>query len=248
VRDEIDTVHWLFGRGLSLSCGLDWDDLRHCPQLSRDEKIQCIKEELKAAMDAPEVNRAPIRDLLQFLSERTQGLEVPRANNCRPRWRHRFLTTNWDFLLQQEINKFAPDSVPDWLRPTTLVYHLNGTVEDCENRSAIVLREDTERTPSPELNEAFGHIAWGSIFVIVGMSFECKPDKGLFNLLNEVQDMLPVGESNWIIVNPCSADLDNARDLVKRKLPQANVTAVPHTLTCWREAQFPQLKEKGVFS
>ena len=187
-------------------------------------------------MDAPGVNREPIHDFLEFLSERTRG-----------RWRHRFLTTNWDFLLQQEIDKFASDSVPDWLRPTTLVYHLNGTVEVSENRSAVVLREDKERTPSQELNEALGHIAWGSIFVIVGMSFECQPDKALFNILNKVK-MLPVGESNWIIVNPCSADLDETRDLIERKLPQASVTPVPHTLTWWREAQFHQLKEKGVFS
>jgi hypothetical protein len=237
VHDEIHTVLWLFGRGLSLDCGLDWDDLLNCPQLSRDEKIQCIREQLKAAMNAYEVNRAPIRDFLQFLSDRT-----------RCRWRHRFLTTNWDFLLQQEIDKFAPDSVPCWLRPTTLVYHLNGTVEDSKNRSAIALRGDKERTSSQELNEAIGHVAWGSIFVIVGMSFECEPDKALFNVLNSAQDMLPVGESNWIIVNPCSADLDNARDLVMRKLPRATVTPVPHTLTYWREAQFPQLKERGVFS
>lgn len=209
----------------------------HCPQLQRDEKIQCIKEKLTTVMNAPGVNREPIRDFLQFLSARTLG-----------RWRHLFMTTNWDFLLQQEIDKFAPHRVPDWLKPTTLVRHINGTVEDSDNRSAIVLREDKKRKPSQELNEAIGHMAWGSIFVIVGISFECEPDKALFNILNSVQDMLPVGESNWIIVNPCSADLDNARDLVKRKLPHASVILVPDTLTGWREAQFPELKQKGVFS
>ena len=237
MHDDIHTVLWLFGRGLSLSCGLDWDDLLQCPQLPRDEKIQCIREKLTAAMNAPGVNREPIRDFLQFILARTLG-----------RWRHRFMTTNWDFLLQQEIDKFAPDSVPDCLYPTTLVFHINGTVENSENRSAIVLREDKKRTPSQELNEAIGHMAWGSVFVIVGMSFECEPDKALFNILNSVQDMLPVGESNWITVNPCSADLDNARDLIKRKLPHASVIPVPDTLTRWREAQFPQLKQQGVFS
>jgi hypothetical protein len=96
VQDEIHTVLWLFGRGLSLGCGLDWDDLLHCPQLPRDEKIQCIREKLTAAMNARGVNREPIRDFLQFLSARTLG-----------RWRHRFMTTNWDFLLQQEIDNLS---------------------------------------------------------------------------------------------------------------------------------------------
>jgi hypothetical protein len=187
-------------------------------------------------MDAPGVNRAPIRDFLQFLSERTR--------DC---WRHRFLTTNWDFLLQQEIDKFAPESVPDWLC-TTLVFHLNGTVEVSKNRSAIVLREDKERTSSQELNEALGYMAWGSIFVLVGVCFECEADKTLFNLLNKVQDMLPVGESHWIIVNPCPADVDRLRKLIELKLPQASVTPVCDTLTCWHNTGFVGLTEKGVFS
>jgi len=240
VHDDIHTVLWLFGRGLSLSCGLDWDDLLHCPELSRVEKIQCIKEELNAAMDAPGVNRAPIRDFLQFLSKRT-----------RDRWRHRFLTTNWDFLLQQEIDQFVPDGVPvpRWLGNNSHVFHLNGTVEvrpDNSHRSEFVLREDSERNLSTEVNIALSEMVWGSTFVVVGVSFECKPDKALFNILNS--DMLPIGKSNWIIVNPCQTDLDNARDLINCKLPQANVTPVPHTLTDWRETQFLQLKERRIFS
>jgi hypothetical protein len=66
MRDDIHTVLWLFGRGLSLGCGLHWDDLPvpsgppcaapglgHRAQLSRAEKTQWIREQLGAAMAAP---------------------------------------------------------------------------------------------------------------------------------------------------------------------------------------------------
>jgi hypothetical protein len=50
------------------------------------------------------------------------------SERTRDRWRHLFLTTNWDFLLQREIDEFLPDC-PHWLRDTQ-VFHVNGTVED----------------------------------------------------------------------------------------------------------------------
>jgi hypothetical protein len=190
-------------------------------------------------MGAPGVDSEPIRHFLQFLSDRTRDL-----------WRHRFLTTNWDFLLQHEIDNFVPD-VPDWLFPTTHVFHLNGTIEvraDNSRRSAIVLRDDKKRTPSQELNEALSQILWGRILVVVGMSFECRADRALFHVLNKVKEMLPIGESEWIIVNPCQAALDTSRDLIKCNLPGTGVTPVPNTLTSWQEAEFLELREKGVFS
>jgi hypothetical protein len=189
-------------------------------------------------MDAG-VNPEAIRHFLQFLSERT-----------RDGWRHRFLTTNWDFLLQREVNKFVPDVVPRWLRDSH-VFHLNGTIEvlpDNSRRSTFVLPEDKARTPSLELSVALSNVEWGSIFVVVGMRFECEADKALFNILNKVKEMLPSGESEWIIVNPCQADVNSAGDLIRRNLPKASVKPVCETLTCWQEAHFLQLKEKGVFS
>jgi len=239
VHREHGEILWLFGRGLSIDCHLEWDVPKNWQQLPRDEKIRRIAAELRAAMDAPGVNTAPVRGFLQFLSDRT-----------RDTWRHRFLTTNWDFLLQREINKFVPDVVPRWLRDSH-VFHLNGTVEvraDNSRRSVFVLREDTARTPSLEFDTALANMAWGSIFAVVGMSFECEPDKALFNLLNKVRDRLPSGESDWVIVNPCQTDLDASRDLIKFKLPRASVTLVRDTLTSWQKKRFYGLKESGVFS
>jgi hypothetical protein len=244
---ELDRVYhpgqilWLFGRGLSIECGLNWDVPGHWSHLPCNEKVYRIREQLRAEMDAPGVDIGPIREFLQFLSVRTRG-----------GWWHRFLTTNWDFLLQLEIEKLVPDVVPDWLHHHSEVLHLNGTVEvldDDSNRSALVLPdEDSAHKPSLELNMALSEMAWVRTFVVVGMSFECGPDRALFNLLNKVQDLLPVGESDWIIVNPCQTTLDTTHDLIKCKLPQANVTLVCDTFARWREARFPRLMGKGVFS
>lgn len=235
-------ILWLFGVGLSIDCGLRWgvpELPEHCRELRRDKKIQCIREELGAAMGAPGVNPEPIRHFLQFLSERT-----------RDGWRHRFLTTNWDFLLQSEINKFVPDVVPRWLRDSH-VFHLNGTIEvldDNSRRSAFVLPEDRARTPSLEFNMALSDMEWGRTFVVVGMRLECEADRALFNLLNKVKEMRPSGESDWIIVNPCQAALDSSRDLIGLKLSQASVKTVRTTFTCCQEALLRQLNGKGIFS
>jgi hypothetical protein len=210
--------------------------------LARNEKIQRIRAELRAEMDAPGVDREPIRHFLQLLSERT-----------RDRWRHLFLTTNWDFLLQREIDEFLPDC-PHWLRDTQ-VFHVNGTVEDQtdggnSNRGSFLLTEDSvqERTWSVEASSAFSHMIWASTFVVVGMSFECRIDRFLLALLSSVKETLPSGESDWIIVDPNQAALDVLHDRIQVALPRSNVTSVCEKFTHWQDAQFPELKMKGVFS
>jgi hypothetical protein len=185
------------------------------------------------------VDREPINRFLRSLAGRT-----------RDNWRHLFLTTNWDFLLQSEINKFVPDVVPRWLRDSH-VFHLNGTIEvqaGNSRRSEFVLPEDQARTPSLEFSIALSKMEWGRTFVVVGMGFECEADRGLFSFLNQVKEMLPSGESDWVIVNPFQAALDSARDLIQLKLPQARVKPVCATFTGWQEAQFRGLSELGVFS
>lgn len=163
-------------------------------------------------MDAPVVNPQPIRHFLRFLAERTQG-----------GLRHLLFTTNWDFLLQREVDAVAPDFRPPWLRDSH-VFHLNGTVENLDDnsgRSALVLREDVQRKASRELNQALNYIVWGSIFVVVGLAFECGADRSLFLILNRVQNELPSGESHWIVVNPSQRDIDRARNLIECMLPDA---------------------------
>jgi len=108
-------VDWFFGRGLSMGCRLPWsvpDEWRH---LHRDEQIARIKETLRFEMDRPSVDCSDIRDLLRILSEHTV-----------PPWRHLFITTNWDFLLQREVLALGHTDQPAWSAETH-VYHLNGT-------------------------------------------------------------------------------------------------------------------------
>src|ERR1700683_2239261 len=117
-----ETVVWLFGRGLSIECGLTWTEPEDWKTLFlRSERIERIKPSLRAEMDSPLVNTAPIRDFLIFLNQHTP-LE----------WRHLFVTTNWDCLLQRELSAVVSGSyLPHWLRHSagSHVHHLNGTVE-----------------------------------------------------------------------------------------------------------------------
>jgi hypothetical protein len=180
----------------------------------------------------------PISNFLRVLAERT-----------RHGWRHLFLTTNWDFLLQREVLNFVPENLPSWLLESH-VFHLNGTVEDLDDnshRSSFILRDDEERKESLESNLALSQMVWGSTFVVVGMCYECEADKALFNILTRVREKLPSGESSWMVVNPCQADLDNACKLIKRKLPHSSVTPVCRGFTQWQAAGFPELKEEGIF-
>ena len=222
-------------------CGLLSDDLSNCQQSSRDGKIGCIKRQLRQAMDAPGVSPDPIRDFLRFLSRRTEKGT-----------RHRFLTTNWDYLLQREVSAFAETigGGPTWLSDSH-VFHLNGTVEvlgDNSRRSALVLREDAGRGPSMEFDAALAHLTWGSTFVVVGMAFECLADRALFSILNRVEDELPSGGALWIIVNPCLPDIQTAQALIQKTLPRATVKCVQKTLADSQETDFSELVQKGVFS
>jgi hypothetical protein len=196
-------VIWLFGRGLSIGCGLTWDVPEEWQAIPRPEKVEKIRLTLAAEMDSPSVS---IRSIREF---------------------HLFLTTNWDFLLQREVLSFLPDEfVPVWLS-TSHVFHINGTVEkltDQPLRSPFLLTEDPEsqRTNSVEANTAFGKMIWETTFVVVGMSFECATDKFLLYHLNRVEDDLPIGESRWIIVNPDPGTLAAASARIEAALPLSN--------------------------
>ena len=87
-------VNWLFGRGLSIGCNLSWSvqDNPELNQLEREEKINSIKKILLNEMDKPSVDCTVIRCLLALLSAHSNK-----------GYRHRFITTNWDYLLQREI-------------------------------------------------------------------------------------------------------------------------------------------------
>ena len=171
-------IDWLFGRGLSIGCGLYWSVPGPWATLPRAEAIGQIKEAIRAEMDSTQIDCSSIHSLLKLLSERTA---------VHP-WRHMFLTTNWDFLLQREVLALGHKTQPAWSAETN-VFHLNGTVEvlpENKNRSPFLLESDgpDQRMASIEANIAFTHMAWNRTSVVVGMSFECEVDKFLLTSLN----------------------------------------------------------------
>ena len=156
------SLQWLFGQGCSIECGLSWTVPQEWRELERQEAINRIKRELLQLMEGPDVDSFPYGCLLTELekSERTG-------------WRHKFHTTNWDFLLEREIDARIPEVCPKWLADDW-VSHLNGSVQpiaDESQRSTFLLEWDNSGTwiPAVESNLAFGQLAWSQAFVVVGM-------------------------------------------------------------------------------
>ena len=231
-------VDWFFGRGLSLGCGLRWSVPEDWAMLDRPVLVNRIVEVIRHEMEQPHIDTTDIKEFLSFLARRTT---VP--------WQHQFHTTNWDYLLQREISALKLCVQPRWCA-NTLVYHLNGTVEnldDNQHRSAIVLETDpaSARTSTTESNTAFSKIIWNKTFVIVGMSFECEVDKFILHSLNKVQDDLPIGESHWILVNPDANALEASSQRIQGALPHAKVVKVASLFGDWLRSELPELQATG---
>jgi len=210
------TINWLFGRGLSMVCGLPWTVPELYESFDRSEKISRIKSALKSEMEKPSVDTSPIMSFLKQLS----------SNNSE-NITHRFITTNWDNLLQREISLLKLEELPGWLS-TSHVFHMNGTVEELDdnsNRSPFLLEEDTYdvRNFSPEADDLCNKILWEKLFIVVGMSFECETDRFLLSSLGRASDDMPIGESKWLVLNFDWDDMSTACVKIKQRLPEACV-------------------------
>ncbi|TKR55361.1 hypothetical protein D7I39_11120 [Allopusillimonas ginsengisoli] len=233
-----ETTIWLFGRGLSCSCGLSWTVPADWKNLPRDGQIERIKYAIRTEMGASNVDISCIQRLLDDLAAKT--------SNGR---RHRFGTTNWDYLLQREM---LTRSIVDWdgKLPTWLanshVTHFNGTAEELEtnkNRSPFLLEEDAfdVRTWSAEADSFFNFMIWARRFVVVGMSFECDTDRFLLQALGKVEDDLPIGESSWLIINPDAGALKKSCQAIQEHLPHATIKSVCSGFSDWQDDGYPGL-------
>ena len=234
-------INWLFGRGLSMACGLTWSVPEKWSSIPRVKKIERIKDILYAEMDHPNVDTRIVKKFLGVL-----------ATNTSDGWRNRFITTNWDYLLQREILLLNLKTLPVWL-DNSHVFHLNGTVEildDNTNRSPFLLEEDSrsQRSITPEANIAYNKILWDRMFVVVGMSFECETDKLLLQALNRAEDEMPIGESTWIVVNRNQNALEITSERIQKALPSAEIKCVCAEFGGWLEAGLVELRECGVTS
>lgn len=239
MRSSSQTAAWLFGRGCSVACGLKWTVPGWYKFFPRQWQITCIKKKILREMSKITPGTGPYKELLDLLATRT----------CID-WHHRFVTTNWDYLLQKEVNNLQLKIVPKWL-PNTHVAHLNGSVEnwgDPIQRSEILLETDaaSKRRWSLEANKAYNEMIWQKVIIVAGISFRCPTDRGFLDALKNVEDDLPVGESKWIVVNRNLDELELMKSLLKNKFPRCQVIPVHQDFGSWVSQGCLHLKGQGV--
>jgi hypothetical protein len=187
-----------------------------------------------------QANTEPYKQLLSELAHRT-----------RQPWKHLFVTTNWDTLLEQEIEKLRLNELPYWLNDS-FVFHYNGSIEMSSNefRTPFLLETDlpSQRSKTVEANIAFNRMMWQRHFIVVGLSFECPTDRFLLDELGSVRNDLPIGESYWIILNPNKEALDAVVNRIKAVLPAAEITAVDDKFDEWLKDGMPELVDWDVIS
>ncbi len=235
------TVVWLFGRGASVACNLEWTVPEEWKSKPRCDQVGMIKCVLASEMQKSGVKKNIYADLLGLLSTKTEN-----------GWKHLFVTTNWDYLRQQAIDNLCLLSLPPWLS-SSHVFHLNGTIETCthpSNRSPFLLETDPSemRAKTVEANAAYNTMIWQGLFVVVGMSFDCEMDKSLLCAFNSVEDNMPIGESHWIIVNRNAQSLEAVSSHTCSTMPRSTVEKVAVSIEGWIAEGMPQLKCLGVLS
>lgn len=233
------TAAWLFGRGCSVACGLKWKVPSWYKFFPRQWQITCIKKTILREMSRISLGTGPYKELLELLASRTSL-----------NWNHRFVTTNWDYLLQKELNNLQLKIAPKWL-PNTHVAHLNGSVEnwgDSIQRSEILLETDaaSKRKWSLEANKAYNEIIWQKLIIVAGISFRCPADQRFLNALKIVEDDLAVGEAKWIIVNSNLNELERMESLLMNKFSQCQVILVHQDFGSWVSQGCMHLKKLSV--
>ncbi len=232
---------WFFGRGASISCGIDWQTPDEWGALKRDEKIKNIIDILQMEMFKNGIDTTPYKELLNILATKTNS-----------NWRHYFITTNWDYLLQKEIQNLKFAVLPNWLAESH-VFHLNGSVEPMTNskyRSQILLETDPSenRQFSVEENKAFNHAIWCNTFVIVGLSFHYEIDKYLLKAIQTVQDDVPIGDSRWLILDTEKNSAEKIAERIQKALPRAIIEYVITNFADWVKLQIPEIKKLNIIS
>jgi hypothetical protein len=207
--------------------------------LDQSERAQRIREMVAVEMDKPGVCTSPYRHLLTDLAERTG-----RGKH------HCFFTTNWDELLEREIDAKLGFGgyTPAWL-PDTHVFHLNGTLEaQNDRRSPILTERDTAnaRTVSLEFNMAIADVIWSQRFVVVGMSFTCPTDRAFLGFLRSIRDKVPAGCSRWVVVNPDEATAREVAGRILGALPKSRVRLALATFEDWLSSGMLELVDAGV--
>ena len=179
----------------------------------------------------------PYRRLLDIMEERT----VDSGN-------HIFITTNWDYLLERDVDAWVeahhPGRAPRFLRNSQVVYHFNGTTErELKHGSSFLLETDIAGTRKAtfEASEAFARLLWSQLIVVVGMSFECQSDRGLLGALREHEDKTPIGSALFILVEPCGEALEATCEKLAASFPRAYGLRVHSGFAEWLNSGMKEL-------
>ena len=239
-RDGVEDVTWLLGRGISFDCGLIWNEPKEWGSLPRECRIAKVKDALAREMVSPQVDTSVLRKFLRILDAR---------HNARG-YRHHFVTSNWDTLLDREMDALCRDrydnACPEWTRDGIL--HLNGAVDDdgiSPFRSHFVFPEDWRgsRRPSVESNIAADKVIGSSAIIIAGLSFACDADNALLDFLREAADETPIGEAHCLVIDPCHSNLQRVCSILRCVLPEAEIDSRQSTFGDWIRVGLVELTE-----
>ena len=199
-----------------MSCGLHWDVPPALEAAARRGDI--TREELKAricaalarAQDDPALDCGPLDALLARLA----------ASNG---WRHGFVTTNWDELLDRAAARhgFEPP------------LHLNGSVSARD----ILVEDDDERARDavPQARAGLRSLMQADLVVAAGLSLASRLDKALVSRLAGKRG------ARWVVVNHDAGEVRRAREELHRRLPGCSVSAAELPFDAWVAAGLPGL-------
>jgi hypothetical protein len=238
---------WLFGRGASIANGLKWEVPRDwkedliAERITREAHVRMITERLRQEMMRITEYSTPYTRLFDTM-----------ASSTLDGGHHRLITTNWDHLLQRDLNIWinanSQGCAPRFLSVHGTVYHLNGSVEpgDFQNRSPFLLETDSAsvRNKTYEANKALNYLLWSNLIVIVGISFECDMDRGLLATLRAHEDNTPIGSALFVVVEPIKEILDSTYAKLAYCFPRADNIRVNSGFAEWINGGMPELGQK----
>lgn len=225
--------------GIGWSVPHEWKSELKAARVDRSEHIRMICDAMRNEMTLrgrPELCYDPFLEML--------------ATQTCVDGTHRLITTNWDYLLQEAVDRWisrkAPGIAPAFLGRDSMVYHLNGTAEPgaAHGRSTFLLETDVahERVAAHEANRAFNMLLWSTTVVVVGMSFECDVDRGLLGSLRHHQDNVPIGEAHFIFVEPSRDALKSTLEKFSQCFPRGSATRLQIGFAEWIALGAPELR------
>jgi len=229
------SVVWLAGRGVSLNCGLEWDvpaelyEAFKRGELPREALARRISEELARAQESAPIDTWPLDSLLLAL----------RKHGNQREWKHLFVTTNWDTVLDEVLQ-----SHPAHEGVEASVAHLNGSIDD---PSTLFTEADSReaRDAAININAGFQNLLKAQVCVVVGISLSNALDQELVARLGSRQDV-PAASGAWLVVNHAPEEVQRVCDVLREHLPRARLIPVTTPFDAWVRGGMPELRELGV--